>query len=180
MDFRDYNDFEIIDLIRQGSEEAWNLMFTKYRWLIAKKIAKFNLTAEYDDRFQEALMVLHRSIERFDDRHNKSFTRYFETNLEHHLITVVRARQREYRFMVERLPLLLEDEVRETEVPYGAKEEIVAGIESLSPFERTVFVERMIRQVPATEIARRLGITPKKVYNAAERIKKKIKLRLEP
>ncbi len=180
MDFRQYNDYEIIDLIRQGSEEAWNLMFDKYRWLIAKKISKFNLTAEYDDRFQESLMVMHRSILHFDDRMNKSFTRYFESNLEHHLISVIRARQRQNRFAAERLPLLLADEVRETEAAYYTSAEIEAGIGSLSAFERTIFQERMIRRRPIAEIASALAVPPKKVYNAVERVRKKIKMRLEP
>jgi len=180
VDFRSYNDYEIIDLIRQGSEEAWNLMFDKYRWLIAKKITKFNLTADFDDRFQEGLMVLHKSIVRFDDRKNKSFTRYFETNLEHHLITIVRARQRQNRFAIERLPLLLADEIRETEAHYHEQADIEAGLASLSPFERTIFTERMIKRRPTAEIARTLCVPPKKVYNAVERIRKKIKMRLEP
>jgi hypothetical protein len=44
MDFRNYNDFEIIDLINQGNEEALELMFEKYKYLVAKKISHFNLT----------------------------------------------------------------------------------------------------------------------------------------
>lgn len=180
MDFRNYNDYEIIDLIRQGSEEAWNLMFEKYRWLIAKKITKFNLTAEFDDRFQESLMVMHRSIVHFDDRKNKSFTRYFESNLEHHLISVIRTRQRQNRFMVERLPLLLADEIRETEATYYTRDEIEDGIGTLSPLEKAVFEERMVKNRPIAEIAAAMAVPPKKVYNAVERIRKKIKMRLEP
>lgn len=179
MDFRDYNDYEIIDLIRQGSEEAWNLMFAKYRWLIAKKISKFNLAADYDDRFQESLMVLHRSIVHFDDRMNKSFTRYFESNLEHHLISVIRTRQRQYRFAAERLPLLLADEIRESDAPRYSKDEIEAGIGSLSPLERKIFEERLMRHRPIAEIATVLGVPAKTVYNAVERIRKKIKARLD-
>jgi RNA polymerase sporulation-specific sigma factor len=180
VDFRRFNDYEIIDLIRQGNEDAWKLMFEKYRWLIAKKITQFNLTSEFDDRLQEGLMVLHKSIVRFDDRHNKSFTRYFESNLEHYYITVVRARQRQYRFLVEKMPLLVADQVRETPTDYHSEADIVAGIDSLSSFERTIFSERMIHRRSASEIARTLCVPPKKVYNAVERIKKKIKMRLDP
>jgi len=180
VEFRNYNDYEIIDLIKQGNEEAMNLMFEKYRWLIAKKITKFNLTDIFEDCYQEGLMVLHRSVLRFDDQHNKSFTRYFETNLEHHLISVIRSRQRKNRFMNEKLHLLVTDEIREPEAVYPAEAEIMAGLESLSPFEKKIFTARLIQGKAIKEIAETLCVPPKKVYNAVERIRKKIKMRLEP
>ena len=60
MNFRDYNDFEIINLVKQGDEEAFKLMVDKYRFLVAKKIKNFNLMTDFDDCFQEALMLLHK------------------------------------------------------------------------------------------------------------------------
>jgi len=90
LDFRNYNDYEIIELIQQGHEEALQLMVDKYKLFIAKKISKFNLTFEYDDAFQEALIVMLRSIRKYKPEFNKTFTRFFELNMENHFISMIR------------------------------------------------------------------------------------------
>lgn len=179
MDFRNYNDFEIIDLINQGNEEALELMFEKYKYLVAKKISSFNLTDEFDDCFQEGMIVLYKSVRKFNDSHNKSFTRYFETNLEHHFISIVRSRRRHIRFMIEKLPRLVEYEVEEREREIYTPAEIEGAISLLSSFEREVFQSRFIEGKNVQDTARQTGSTVKKVYNAVDRIRKKIKMHLQ-
>jgi RNA polymerase sporulation-specific sigma factor len=179
MDFRNYNDFEIIDLINQGNEEALELMFEKYKYLVAKKISHFNLTDEFDDCFQEGMIVLYKSVRKFNDSHNKSFTRYFETNLEHHFISIVRSRRRRIRFMTEKLPRLVEYEVEEKEREIYTPAEIESALALLSEFERAVFQARFIEGKDVNETALQTGSTVKKVYNAADRIRKKIKMHLQ-
>ena len=78
MQYIKHNDYEIIHLIKEGNQDALALMFDKYKNLISKKISKFNLVYDYDDAYQEALMILYKSIVKFDDRQLKSFTRFFE------------------------------------------------------------------------------------------------------
>ncbi|MCD6482238.1 MAG: helix-turn-helix domain-containing protein, partial [Candidatus Izimaplasma sp.] len=97
MTYPAYNDYEIIDLIREGNNEALELMFDKYSKLISKKIYKFNLYQEYDDMFQEGMMILYKSIKAFDDSFSKTFTRYFELNLDRKYITLLskKVRRRE-------------------------------------------------------------------------------------
>lgn len=178
MDFRNYNDFEIIDLIKQGNEEALELMFAKYRYLVAKKISHFNLTDQFDDCFQEGMIVLYKSVQKFDDGRNKSFTRYFETNLEHHFISILRARRRQIRFQVEKLPRLVEYEVAETERDYYTQEDIRAALDRLSDFEKIVFRARFLEEKEMSDIAREQDVPVKKVYNAVDRIRKKVKMYL--
>lgn len=178
MDFRNYNDFEIIDLINQGNEEALELMFEKYRYLVAKKISHFNLTDEFDDCFQEGMIVLYRSVKKFDDARNKSFTRYFETNLEHHFISIIRARRRQIKFQIEKLPRLVDFEVGETEPDFYTKEDIREALERLSDFEKIVFQSRFIEEKELAQIAREQDVPVKKVYNAVDRIRKKVKMYL--
>ncbi len=178
MDFRNYNDFEIIDLIRQGNEEALSLMFEKYRYLIAKIIIKFNLTDEFDDYFQEGQMVLYRSVLKFDDSFNKTFTRYFESNYEHHLISAIRTRQRKQRFVVEKLPMLYVDSIQEAKTDYYTETEIKAVLDLLSNLEKSIFSLRFIQNLEVRKIAEIEGLDSKTVYNAIERIRKKIKLHL--
>lgn len=179
MDFRNYNDYEIIDLVKQGNEEALQLMIDKYRYLIAKKIIKFNLTEDFDDYFQEGLLVLYRSVMRFDDTRIKTFTRYFEMNLEHHLISAIRSKTRKLKFLIEKLPMLYGDSISESQSTYYSEDEIKAVIHVLSALEKRIFQRRFIENKDVKSIAEIEAIDVKTVYNAIERIRKKIKLHLD-
>ncbi len=179
LDFRQYNDFEIIDYVKQGNEEALSLMVEKYRYLIAKKISKFNLVDEFDDYFQEGLLILYKSILYFDESKRKTFTRFFEMNYERHLISALRKRKHQRQFQIEKYPLLCEETVLETPKSYVTEAEIRDVLTRLSPFEKTIYQQRFIENQTIRAIAKNHGIDEKKVYNAIERIRKKIKLHLE-
>jgi RNA polymerase sporulation-specific sigma factor len=178
MNFRDYNDYEILDSIRQGNEEALALMIEKYRFLIAKKIKKFNLTNEFDDCFQEGLIVLYRSIKKFDDRFSKTFTRYFETNLEHRLISIIRQNQQTYRFLNEKLNLISESLTCPAYEDNGKEQDIKQMILELSPLEKQVFEHRFLRSKSIVDVAMDLKIPTKRVYNAVDRIREKLNMQL--
>ncbi len=179
MDFRNYNDYEIIDLVKQGNEEALQLMIDKYRYLIAKKISKFNLTDDFDDYFQEGLLVLYRSILRYDDSRIKTFTRYFEMNYEHHLISAIRTKTRKQKFTIEKLPMLYGDSIGENKSEYYSEDEIKAVLHVLSTLEKRIFERRFIENYDVKTIAEIEALDVKTVYNAIERIRKKIKLHLD-
>lgn len=178
MIFRNYNDFEIVNLIKQGNEEAFCFMVDKYRFLVAKNIRKFNLTKDFDDMFQEALMILYKSAIRFDESFNKTFTRYFETNLTHRFITMKHKDNRYGEFISERLPSLYHETVNESPGCYIAESEIRDALERLSPFEKQVFQAKIIEKRSVRETAQHMNLDEKKIYNALDRIKNKLKLHL--
>jgi RNA polymerase sporulation-specific sigma factor len=179
LDFRDYNDFEIINLIKQGNEEALELMIEKYRYLIAKKIKKFNLIDDYDDCFQEGLLVLYKSAVRFDERFCKSFTRFFERNYENHLISIIRKRTSYGKFLATKSQILVNESLKETPSITYTHSEIATIARELSAFERAVFDWRILGDKSLQEIARELDCDVKKVYNAMDRIKHKLKIHLQ-
>ncbi len=166
-------------MIRQGNEEALALMVEKYRYMIAKKIGKFNLANEYDDAFQEGILVLYRSVLRFQTSFNKTFTRYYENNLENAFISLVRKKNSYGRFLSEKLPMLCETTIRETGRTYVTRNDIAFAVESLSSFEKTIFKLCFIEGRAPGESAKLIGCKPKKVYNAIERIRHKLKTQLE-
>lgn len=179
MQFRDYNDFEIISLVKQGNEEALELMIEKYRYLIAKKIGKFNLAHEFDDCFQEGLLVLYKSVIRFEENFNKSFTRYFESNLENHYISMIRKRKSYGRFLSQKLPVLYDYAVDESQKEYFSETDIKQALDRFSELEKRVFDCRYIQNMSVSEIAGMLSCDCKKVYNAMDRIRHKLKMQLE-
>jgi len=178
MIFRNYNDFEIINLIKEGYEEAFELLVEKYRFLIAKKIKSFNLADEYEDCFQEALMILYRSAIKFDDGYNKTFTRYFENNFHNFLITYKDKKIRLINFNVEKLPLIQELVVKEAVETLYLDQEIYQAINEFSEFEKQVYQTKIIENRTVRECAVFLNCEEKQVYNAIARIRNKIKLHL--
>ncbi len=178
MIFRNYNDFEIITMIKQGNEEAFQFMVDKYRFLVAKMIKKFDLQSEYDDMFQEALMILYKSVLKFDATYQKTFTRYFEGNLNNRYITIKGKRNRYGQFLAEKMPVLYQDTIHEAPQYYFSETEIKEALECLSGLEKRVFQMKVIEKRSVRETAEILNFPEKKIYNALDRIKKKIKMQL--
>ena len=78
MEYRDLNDNEILYLISENNEEAYNYMYKKYEPLINKLaieiLRKYKyLKLEYDDLFQEGMYALSLAIRKFDYRENILF-----------------------------------------------------------------------------------------------------------
>lgn len=180
MNFRAFNDYEILELIKQGSEEALELMVEKYRFLIAKKIASHNLQNEFDDCFQESIILLYKSVMRFEDRFNKTFTKYFEHNLENLMITLLRKRIRYHRFLSEKSQFLIREESSRVESYNDTQKDIERMMPRLSELERAVFRERFEKQASIRETALCLGISEKQVHNAVDRIRKKLNREILP
>lgn len=178
MIFRNYNDFEIISLVKRGHEEEFNFMVEKYRFLIAKNVKKFNLVNEFDDVFQEALMILYKSIIRFDDSFNKTFMRYFELNLVNKLISIKSKNNRYGQFISEKLASLYSGNIKENTNLYISESEIKNALMTLSKLEKEVFQIKIIEKKSVRETANYLNCDEKKIYNALDRIKNKLKMQL--
>ncbi len=178
MIFRNYNDFEIVNLVKQGSDEAFRFLVDKYQYLIAKIISRFNLQEQFDDTFQEALMILHKSAIVFDGTYNKTFMRFFERNLQNKFISLKTKNCRYNDFLAEKTPILYSDMVMESPAYYISESEIKAALETLSEFEKHVFQAKVIENRTVKETAEFLNFPEKKIYNALDRIKNKLKLHL--
>lgn len=176
--FRNYNDFEIVNLIRKGDDEAFAFMVDKYKFLIAKKIRNFNLVESYEDIYQEALMILHKSVLKFDEHFNKSFTRYFEMNLTNKLISLKKKHNNYGKFLAQKLATLCDYSIYDASHPYYTSCEVEEALSYLSDFEKVVFNAKIINRKTVRETAQKLKCSEKKIYNALDRIKNKIKKHL--
>ncbi|MBI9008909.1 MAG: sigma-70 family RNA polymerase sigma factor [Tenericutes bacterium] len=165
-------------MIKRGNEDAFEFMVDKYKFFIAKNIKKFNLIKDFDDVFQESLMILYKSIYSFDESYDKSFMRYFELNLTHKLITLKKKVNRYGQFLSEKLPVLCDFTILEDRRIYFTENEILEALTKLSDFEKTVFNTKIINKKTVRETAKKLNCSEKKIYNALDRIKNKLKMHL--
>ena len=169
-----HNDYEIIFLIREGNEEALQLMFDKYKPLIYKKISKFNLSYAFDDMYQEALMVLDKSIRCFDDQYNKSFTRYFEQNLERKYISIVSMQVRRSQIFKGNEQYIYENNqaVESNSVYYELMLDEISKV--LTKKENLVYTLRELKNYSIAYIKQEYQLSDKVIYNSLHRAKAKI------
>lgn len=86
-----YNDYELLYLISEGSEEAEEILYNKYSFLINKRINAFRIKKRYrDDFFQEGLMCLNNAINSYCDLYNKTFTKFFDLILQRRFIYLLK------------------------------------------------------------------------------------------
>ncbi len=169
-----HNDYEIIALIKEGDEDALNLMVEKYRRFIAKKIYQFNLQYHFDDLMQEGIIILYRSVISFNQIYNKTFTRYLEMNLQRHMITTIDRFKRysEAKYFHEEIiaenTLCLHESSEFYELHLNEIEII------LSSLEYKVYFLREHKNYSIEAIEKLTNLTEKTIYNALHRAKAKI------
>ena len=78
MIFKNYNDYEILYLIKEGNEVAFSFMFKKYEpyiWKIAKNYYSYN--EKIEDLVQEGRIVLNTCIQAYNEDLGISFFSFF-------------------------------------------------------------------------------------------------------
>ena len=175
MSFVQHNDFEIIYEIREGNHEALELMFTKYQKFISKKVYRFNLAYDYDDMMQEGYMILHKSIQNYDESQGKSFTRYFEMSLTHKFISIVTKRRRRGEIFHSNELYIYETNHNtiSNSVYYELYKEEIAKL--LTKEEFLVYTLRELKNYSISYISTIVSANDKKIYNCLHRAKTKIK-----
>lgn len=165
-----YNDHELLYLISEGNDDAKEIMFNKYLFLIKTKINSFNVQrSEIDDYLQEGLITLNKAIKLYKVDSKMSFTNYFDLLLKRRFIDLYR-KDKTYNFknsLTEEVDCLMETDA-EFYIPD-------LDYECLSEFEKIVFNLKFNNALLPEDIAKKLDITLKQVYNATERIKQKLR-----
>lgn len=173
--FEGHNDYEVLYQIQEGNEEALQLMFEKYKTLISKKIYKFNLAYEYDDIYQEGLMMLYKSIMTFDDQYEKTFTRYFEMNFERKLMTIVTKKRRRSEIFNSNELYIYEHNhnTGEKSVYFELYRKEIEKV--LTKEEYLVYTLRELKNYSINYISDHTSLKIKQIYNILHRSKTKIK-----
>lgn len=173
--YRTHNDYEILHEIREGNHEALGLMFAKYKHLIAKKIFHFNLAYDFDDMMQEGYMILYKSIKKFDMAQVKTFTKFFELNLQRRFITIVSKRVRRSEIFHQNELYIYEHNHRSStnSAYYELYLDEIAKI--LTKKEYVVYTLRELKNFSIDYIEQHLELSSKTIYNSLHRAKAKIK-----
>ena len=198
MNYRDYNDFELLSYVSEKNEEASEVLFEKYRPLInatANRLYYYckNTGLELNDLIQEGMLGLNLAMTTFNEGKETTFYTYAKTCIERKIISlVVSSRRLKHKFLNESLSLEINDEVSQSFIheknlednSYNP-EEILVNTESLEELIKTVsnhltdfeiqVFELKLNGFDYKEIAEILDKDTKSIDNALQRIKTKIK-----
>lgn len=198
MQYKDYNDYELLSYVKECSEEANEILFEKYRPLIvnmASKMIKYstNLGLEVNDLIQEGMLGFNMAINTFNENEEASFFTYAKTCIERKMLSmVISAKRQKHKILNESMSFEIyndDDDINTLQAitadnSYNPENIIVQTedekrlvekiIDELTPLEQSVF-ELKISGFKYREIADILDKNLKVIDNALNRIKTKIK-----
>ncbi len=165
------NDNELIYLIREGNEEALEIMFLKYEPLIKSKIIKFKFDIKnFDDYLQEGRICLNKAIRLYNADSPKTFNKFFDLIITNRFRSILRKNKidMDYEFIDEN-KLIDKQPIRNDKL-----EEIDFSYLKLSSLEKRIYELRFLRNYNVKDICQLLKVEEKTVYNTIQRIKKKL------
>ena len=186
----EYNDFELVYLIKENNEEARDILYNKYKPIIVKKstdqIYKLgSYGMEINDLIQEGYIGLDNAINCFNEKENTSFYTFALLCIDRQIITYIK-KNTNNKAMILNDAINLDDGKEylfrdNTDIEGSfinkedAKEFINLICDSLSDIEKKVFSLKL-EGYDIGEIANLLNKDTKVIYNTLHRIKYKIKL----
>ncbi len=186
----EYNDFELVSLIRENNEEAREILYNKYKPIIVKKstdqIYKLgSYGMEINDLIQEGYIGLDNAINCFNEKENTSFYTFALLCIDRQIITYIK-KNTNNKAMILNDAINLDDGKEylfrdNTDIEGSfinkedAKEFVNLICDSLSDIEKKVFSLKL-EGYDIGEIANLLNKDTKVIYNTLHRIKYKIKL----
>ena len=196
--YKEYNDYELIYLVREGNESATEILYKKYKPVIELKARKYfkvynNKGLDYNDLIQEGTIGFSEALRDFDCNKNVKLATFASLCIERQISSAVaRAGRMKYKLLNESISLDYVDEegerslmdfiAEETEndpleyfIDMESAKEVYKNIcEKLTDFERQV-LELKINNFNYKEIATILDKPSKSIDNALQRIKNKVR-----
>ena len=160
------NDYELVYLFQTyQDEQAFEFLVLKYHRFIWKIIHTLHLESkEVEDFYQESILMLHKAAVTFREKHQKSFTKYYELIL-----------RRQLYYLKKKLPkLLLSEEsfFKDLQAPITIEEEIVT---LNHPKEQKIYDLYFLKGQSVKAITASEHLTAKQVYNLIYRVRKQLK-----
>ena len=199
MEYKDYNDNELICYIGENNEDAMEIIYKKYEPIInniANKIIKCygTIGIEKNDLVQEGMIGLSNAIDSYKENKTPVFYSFAKMCIQRQMISAIRlsstqknkALNESFSFENNEEEItfqkVLKDDTKNPEKMYFSMENenkiIDIAKSKLTDFELQVF-ELRINNFDYNEIAQILDKDTKSVDNALTRIKSKLKKELE-
>ncbi|MBS7021389.1 MAG: sigma-70 family RNA polymerase sigma factor [Firmicutes bacterium] len=197
MNYRDYNDNELLYYVSENNEDAEALLYKKYEPIIvnfSNKVFPYVKTSglEINDLIQEGMLGLNQAMKYYDEEKESSFYTFAKTCIERKILSmVVSAKRLKHKILNESLSIetsddeqsismefLLKDTSSNPETVLLSKEReeklIQETKKALTDFEDAVFTLRT-NNFSYQEIATILDKDKKAVDNALQRIRFKMR-----
>ena len=193
----EYNDIELTMLVKENDEDAKDLIYDKYNYIIDIILAKYKKTfyvlgIDLKEARQESLLAFTDALIKYSSEKDTSLATFISLVVERKIQNCIRKAETiknkknketyslDYEYEVFNKPLkeIIGDVEADPLVKMESKEnylELVAKIKgALSPLEYEVY-ELLINDFNYQDIASILGKEPKQIDNTIQRIRSKIK-----
>ncbi len=197
MDYREFPDGELLSLVCESSEEAKEILYEKYKYIIDVIIKKYLLAAkklgiEYNDFYQEGLVGFADALNCYDERKNTQLATFISLCIERRLQNaVLKAGRLKNKMQLDSLSLdrdygehhiplvdMIVDDGSDPLLGITKKEEyehlLLLIKTALSTHEYEVY-SLLLNGLSYQEIALVLNKTPKQIDNTIQRLRNKIK-----
>ncbi len=193
MNYKDFNDYELLDQIYSCSEDANEILLYKYRPLVVSLAQKFiklaSIGIDLNDYVQEGLLGLNDAINTFRDEKDANFGTYAKLCIERRMISLAKdTMSNKNKILNNYVPLdneddepldyILADSSKDPcsliEITENENKIIDKCLAVLSSTEKEVFLLK-IQGFSIKEIASIAEKDAKSVDNTIQRIKNKIK-----
>ena len=196
--YKDYNDEELIHMVRENSEDAKDIIFNKYSYIIDIEVKKYlyyasNLGYDYNDLYQDAMIGFVDAINSYREDKKASLPSFITICVDRKLqVSITKAGRLKNKMLNESLSLdhnynesttplkdMISDNSENDPLESILKEENFHELKesidkTLSQNEYEIF-ELMIKGIKYNEISKITGKSLKQVDNTMQRIKSKIK-----
>ena len=87
----EYNDNELLYLLSENEDFAFELLMEKYEPLIINRLRRFHIKKEYwDDYYQECIILLYKCATNYREDITKTFNKYFDRLLQYNIQNLLR------------------------------------------------------------------------------------------
>lgn len=157
-------------MIQEDDYTALEILYKKYSYLIYKKIGEISFKFDKDDFFQEGLIVLQRSIEKYKDG-PVPFSAFFYKNLHNRFYSLSKASSKRTSYVFDNIVYLYDSSYNVTYFE-GIKTKLFEG---LTPLEIKLVELRIIRKEPLSSILKEYDLKRNTFYKILNHSIDKIK-----
>ncbi|MDD4027543.1 MAG: sigma-70 family RNA polymerase sigma factor [Bacilli bacterium] len=198
--YKEYDDNELLYLIAEQNEDATNILYEKYKTIVAIKVKKYlryanKIGLEYSDLYQEGMVGLSEAIEGFKESKETKFSTFANLCIERQIFSVLtKSSRKKHNILNESLSLdntyednlsllnFVFDKSSDPGIYIENKERVEELykkiVNNLTDLENEVF-KLKINGFDYKEICEMLNKSYKSVDTALQRVKNKIKKILE-